>query len=322
MSFFSGGVGVGGGGGAASAAAAAAPAPAAAAPDAPPSRPRHDQDGGCCPAGRHSDPAGSEHGSHDSSAVPCWICLEAGADDGGEMLLPCKCPRPVHPKCLARWQLQSAGKTGEFSSGAVPLSRARPFHRAGARPRLARRRGREARIGKKQTRGLHPPWLLFSAGPLSRFVALPLSLSFSLPFSARAGGHAASLTRTSGAPSPVAPGGRDPSPRNYEASTGRGGGGGGGGWASGRLAAPSPCPSSACRPGLFAHERRPPPMPERLHARGVCVLLPRASACRRAIPKTARTRARKHNTTPCALPQPPPAHPPLVLLPPQKEQTS
>jgi hypothetical protein len=63
----------------------------------------------------------------------CWICLDAGAAAGGgggggasvgadgaaaaaaaqappaPLILPCRCPRPVHARCLARWQLQSAG---------------------------------------------------------------------------------------------------------------------------------------------------------------------------------------------------------------------
>jgi hypothetical protein len=29
------------------------------------------------------------------------------------MISPCKCPRKVHPQCLARWQLQQAGKHEE-----------------------------------------------------------------------------------------------------------------------------------------------------------------------------------------------------------------
>ncbi len=35
----------------------------------------------------------------------CWICL--GAEG---LQRTCKCPRLVHPKCMARWQLQQAGK--------------------------------------------------------------------------------------------------------------------------------------------------------------------------------------------------------------------
>lgn len=48
----------------------------------------------------------------------CFICLEApGACAPSsavqELLSPCKCPRKVHQHCLARWQLQSAGRKEE-----------------------------------------------------------------------------------------------------------------------------------------------------------------------------------------------------------------
>ncbi|KAL6769215.1 hypothetical protein ACKKBF_B17930 [Auxenochlorella protothecoides x Auxenochlorella symbiontica] len=39
----------------------------------------------------------------------CWICLE----NSGTLILPCKCPRHAHSRCLARWQLQSAGSRRE-----------------------------------------------------------------------------------------------------------------------------------------------------------------------------------------------------------------
>jgi hypothetical protein len=42
-----------------------------------------------------------------SGDQPCWICF--GSD--GDTRMACKCPRQVHPKCLARWQLQQAGKS-------------------------------------------------------------------------------------------------------------------------------------------------------------------------------------------------------------------
>jgi len=47
---------------------------------------------------------------HDS----CWICLSS---DGEPLVRACNCPadRIVHKKCLARWQLQSAGKSEEHS---------------------------------------------------------------------------------------------------------------------------------------------------------------------------------------------------------------
>jgi hypothetical protein len=44
----------------------------------------------------------------------CWICLEEASEDGSsELMSPCKCPRKVHPQCLARWQLQQAGRHEE-----------------------------------------------------------------------------------------------------------------------------------------------------------------------------------------------------------------
>lgn len=39
----------------------------------------------------------------------CWICME-GARPGSPLVQRCACPRVVHDKCIARWQLQSAGK--------------------------------------------------------------------------------------------------------------------------------------------------------------------------------------------------------------------
>ena len=39
----------------------------------------------------------------------CFICLD-GASHEAPLLSPCACPRAVHRVCLARWQLQSAGK--------------------------------------------------------------------------------------------------------------------------------------------------------------------------------------------------------------------
>ena len=53
----------------------------------------------------------------------CWICL--GCDDPQNTLIkPCTCPRSVHPKCLATWQINNIGKDEEsacrFCSKAVP----------------------------------------------------------------------------------------------------------------------------------------------------------------------------------------------------------
>jgi len=42
----------------------------------------------------------------------CWICLDGGSEENG-LVAPCKCPRKAHAKCLARWQLQSAGSKEE-----------------------------------------------------------------------------------------------------------------------------------------------------------------------------------------------------------------
>jgi RING-variant domain len=35
----------------------------------------------------------------------CFICLQ----ESGDLVRPCRCPRHVHARCLARWQLQRAG---------------------------------------------------------------------------------------------------------------------------------------------------------------------------------------------------------------------
>lgn len=42
----------------------------------------------------------------------CWVCLEAHSARQ-PLASVCACPRKVHRKCLARWQLQCAGKTEE-----------------------------------------------------------------------------------------------------------------------------------------------------------------------------------------------------------------
>lgn len=41
----------------------------------------------------------------------CWICL---SDNGAPLMKPCACPKVVHAKCLARWQLQKAGTAEEL----------------------------------------------------------------------------------------------------------------------------------------------------------------------------------------------------------------
>lgn len=42
----------------------------------------------------------------------CWICLD-DTKDRDVLVSPCRCPRKVHPRCLARWQLQQAGRLEE-----------------------------------------------------------------------------------------------------------------------------------------------------------------------------------------------------------------
>ncbi|WIA28009.1 hypothetical protein OEZ86_010597 [Tetradesmus obliquus] len=44
----------------------------------------------------------------------CWVCL-SGLEDAPEkqLELACRCPKPVHRECLARWQLQQAGRREE-----------------------------------------------------------------------------------------------------------------------------------------------------------------------------------------------------------------
>ncbi|KAL6759150.1 hypothetical protein V8C86DRAFT_1787232, partial [Haematococcus lacustris] len=42
----------------------------------------------------------------------CWICLDE-AQDNQRLMRPCRCPRSAHPRCLARWQLQQAGRAEE-----------------------------------------------------------------------------------------------------------------------------------------------------------------------------------------------------------------
>lgn len=57
-----------------------------------------------------SDASSSEAAA--ANAEVCWICFEA-EKRGEPLVAPCSCPRRVHRRCLARWQLQSAGRTEE-----------------------------------------------------------------------------------------------------------------------------------------------------------------------------------------------------------------
>ena len=44
--------------------------------------------------------------------VMCYICLDA---DPRDLVRPCMCPKHVHKRCLAKWQLRCAGKHEETS---------------------------------------------------------------------------------------------------------------------------------------------------------------------------------------------------------------
>ncbi|KIY96035.1 hypothetical protein MNEG_11925, partial [Monoraphidium neglectum] len=50
-------------------------------------------------------------GGEDEGGPACWICL--GGASEAPLGTPCACPRPVHAQCLARWQLQQAGRPEE-----------------------------------------------------------------------------------------------------------------------------------------------------------------------------------------------------------------
>ncbi|GBF90703.1 hypothetical protein Rsub_03004 [Raphidocelis subcapitata] len=69
--------------------------------------------------------AASQDGTASDGGPCCWICLDEG---GGPLTTPCACPRPVHACCLARWQLQQAGRAEEtacrFCCGRYPDWRA------------------------------------------------------------------------------------------------------------------------------------------------------------------------------------------------------
>jgi hypothetical protein len=55
--------------------------------------------------GRHSY-SGSDCGDGDDV---CYICLD-GPREHEPLLRPCTCPRVCHAACLAKWQLNCAGK--------------------------------------------------------------------------------------------------------------------------------------------------------------------------------------------------------------------
>lgn len=53
----------------------------------------------------------------DGLEATCWISLGDTTNvASGSMIQPCLCPRYAHQKCLARWQLQNAGKTYALST--------------------------------------------------------------------------------------------------------------------------------------------------------------------------------------------------------------
>ncbi|GBF95979.1 hypothetical protein Rsub_08102 [Raphidocelis subcapitata] len=59
-----------------------------------------------------ADPTAAAGGDESAAAGCCWVCLGPGGP-GAPLALPCACPRPVHTRCLARWQLQQAGREEE-----------------------------------------------------------------------------------------------------------------------------------------------------------------------------------------------------------------
>ncbi|KAI8465739.1 MAG: hypothetical protein J3K34DRAFT_525116 [Monoraphidium minutum] len=74
--------------------------------------PWHGPGGAGAPEERAGDAADAVTDSSDSSDRCCWICLGPAAA-GAPLAAPCACPRPVHGACLARWQLQQAGRAEE-----------------------------------------------------------------------------------------------------------------------------------------------------------------------------------------------------------------
>lgn len=49
---------------------------------------------------------------NDNDRDICWICLDASTAENPITQL-CACPKKAHPACVARWQLQSAGRPEE-----------------------------------------------------------------------------------------------------------------------------------------------------------------------------------------------------------------
>jgi hypothetical protein len=53
----------------------------------------------------YCDPDEQHAGEH-----TCWICFDDHSCELGQLQRPCRCPRLAHRACLARWQLQQAGR--------------------------------------------------------------------------------------------------------------------------------------------------------------------------------------------------------------------
>lgn len=83
--------------------------------------------------------ADAEDACSDGSELLCWICYD-GAGPAGELLKPCSCPsRVAHRRCIARWQLQQAGREEErhcrFCKQCLPDWREAFDEQAAAAPR-------------------------------------------------------------------------------------------------------------------------------------------------------------------------------------------
>eukprot|EP00873_Tetraselmis_striata_P008571 jgi/Tetstr1/428835/TSEL_018822.t1 len=62
---------------------------------------------------RVASSSGMSSGSLMDDGDVCWICLDGGSNNDPLSPMPCACPRHAHTKCIARWQLQSAGTRRE-----------------------------------------------------------------------------------------------------------------------------------------------------------------------------------------------------------------
>lgn len=56
----------------------------------------------------------SVHRRSDQEEEQCWLCLQGPEENSSPLFVPCRCPGLTsHPLCLARWQLQQAGRPEE-----------------------------------------------------------------------------------------------------------------------------------------------------------------------------------------------------------------